>query len=76
MLFWHFLGFIGIVFYRKSHGSGLWITRPWLALGPWWTCEHGAARPLRGARGHHDSLEREKERMRSSGLSPMYPLAT
>jgi hypothetical protein len=30
--FWYFLGFLGIVFYIKSYGSGLWITGPWLIL--------------------------------------------
>jgi hypothetical protein len=59
--------------YRKSHGSGLWITGPRLALGPWWTCDHGAARPLRGSGGHRDSSERERER-RSSGFSSTAPL--
>jgi hypothetical protein len=60
-------------FYRKSHGSGRWITGPQLALGPWWTRDHGAARPLWGSEGHHDSSERERER-RSSRFSPMAPL--
>jgi hypothetical protein len=30
-------------------------------LGPWWTHDHGAARPLWGSEGHHDSSERERE---------------
>jgi hypothetical protein len=71
--------------YRKNHGSGLWITGPWLALGPWWIHDHGAGRPLRGSGGHRDSSkggkerERERERARererrSSEFSPMVPL--
>jgi hypothetical protein len=71
------LAFSGIsqncFFYRKSHASGLWITRPRLPLGPWWTRDHGAARPLRGSGGHRGSSERERER-RLSGFSPMTPL--
>jgi hypothetical protein len=46
---------------------------PRLALGTWWTDDHGATRPLRGLRGCRDSSERGRER-RSSGLSPMAPL--
>jgi hypothetical protein len=60
-----------------SHGSGLWITGQRLALNPWWTCDHGAARPLWGLGGRRDSSKRERERereRRSSGLSPMMPL--
>jgi hypothetical protein len=58
-----FLGFLRIVFYRKSHGSGLWIMGPRLALSPWWTRDHAAARPLRGSGGRRDSSElRERER--------------
>jgi hypothetical protein len=57
--------------YRKSHESGLWITEPRLALGPWWTRDHRAARPLQGSRGRRDSSERER---RSSGFSSMAPL--
>jgi hypothetical protein len=56
----------------KSHGSSLWITGPQLALAPWWTRDHGAAWPLRSSGGHHDSSERERER--SSELSPMVSL--
>jgi hypothetical protein len=44
--------------------------RPRLALGPWWTCDHGVAQPLRGSGGHRDSLERGR---RSSEFSPMTP---
>jgi hypothetical protein len=44
-----------------------------LPLGPWWTRDHGAARPLRDSGGRRDSLERERRR-RSSGFSPMTPL--
>jgi hypothetical protein len=40
---------------------------PQLALGPWWTCDHGAAQSPR------DNSERERER-RSSVFSPMVPL--
>jgi hypothetical protein len=47
--------------YRKSYGSGLWITGPRLALGPWWTRDHGVAQPLQGSGGHRDSSERERE---------------
>jgi hypothetical protein len=57
--------------YRKSHGLGLWITKPWLALGAWWTRDHGEARPLRGSGGHCDSSKRER---RSLGFSPIGPL--
>jgi hypothetical protein len=61
--------------YRKSHESGPWITRPRLALGPWWTRNPKAERSLRGLRGHRDSSEREREReRRSSGFSPMASL--
>jgi hypothetical protein len=56
-IFWDFSE---LFLYRKSYRSGLWITRPRLALGPWWTRDHGAARPLRGLRGRHDSSERER----------------
>jgi hypothetical protein len=52
--------------YRKSHGSGLWITKSWLALSPWWTCDHGVARLLRGSGGHRDSSERERGGHRGS----------
>jgi hypothetical protein len=45
---------------------------PRLALGPWWTRDHGAARPLRGLGGCRDSSKRE--RRRSSGFSSMTPL--
>jgi hypothetical protein len=34
LLFWHFLDFVELFF--------IGITRPWLALDPWWTREHGA----------------------------------
>jgi hypothetical protein len=61
--------------YRKSHGSSLWNIGPRLAFGTWWTRNHGAARPLRGSGGRHDSSERERER-RSSGFSLMAPLET
>jgi hypothetical protein len=54
--------------YRKSYGSGLWIMGPRLALGPWWTRDHGAVRSLRGSRGHRDSSERERKLF---GFSPM-----
>jgi hypothetical protein len=47
--------------YRKSHGSSLWNIGPRLALSTWWTRDHGAARPLRGSGGRHDSSERERE---------------
>jgi hypothetical protein len=57
--------------HRKSHGSGLWITGPRLALGPWWTRNHVAARPLQDSGGRRDSLEREG---RSSEFSPIMPL--
>jgi hypothetical protein len=33
---------------------------PRLALGPWWTCDHGVARLLQGSGGHRDSSERER----------------
>jgi hypothetical protein len=46
---------------------------PQLALGPWWTCDHGAAQSPWGLRGHRDNSERERER-RSSVFSPMVPL--
>jgi hypothetical protein len=74
-----FLGFLGIILYRKSHGSDLWITGLRLALGPWWTRDHGVVQPLRGLGGHRDSseIERERERRRrrrSSGFSSMAPL--
>jgi hypothetical protein len=62
-----------LVFNRKSHRSGLWITGPRLALGPWWTRDYGTMRLLWGSEGHRDSLERERER-RSSGFSPIAPL--
>jgi hypothetical protein len=32
-----------------------------LALGSWWTHDHGATWPLRGLGGHRDSSERERE---------------
>jgi hypothetical protein len=32
---------------------------PWLALGSWWTRDHGAAQSLQGTEGHHDSSEIE-----------------
>jgi hypothetical protein len=35
------------------------MTGPRLALGPWWTRDHGVARPLRGSRGRRDSSNRE-----------------
>ncbi|WP_428025484.1 hypothetical protein, partial [Arcobacter sp.] len=38
----------------------------WQALGPWWTHDHGAARPLQGSGGHRDSSKRERERGRKS----------
>jgi hypothetical protein len=49
---------------------------PRLALSPWWTHDHAAARPLRGSGGRRDSSElRERERERRlSGFSPMAPL--
>jgi hypothetical protein len=68
-----FFGYLRIVFYRKSHGSGLWITGPQLALSPWWTHDHRAARPLRGSRGRRGSSEREREE-RLSRFPPMTPL--
>jgi hypothetical protein len=68
-----FWDFSELFLYRKSHESGLWITGPRLALGPWWTRDHGAAWLLQGSRGRRDSSERERER-RSSGFSPMAPL--
>jgi hypothetical protein len=46
------------------------MDRPRLALGPWWTHDHGAVQPLQGSGGRHDSSERERER-RSSEFSPM-----
>jgi hypothetical protein len=55
-----FFGYLEIVFYRKSHGSGLWIMGPQLALDPWSTQDHGAARPLRGSGGRRDSSKRER----------------
>jgi hypothetical protein len=33
--------FSKLFLYSKSHGSGLWIMGPRLALGPWWTRDHG-----------------------------------
>jgi hypothetical protein len=49
-----------------------------MALSAWWTRDHGAAWPLRGSGGHHDSSERERERekrrRRLSGFSPIAPL--
>jgi hypothetical protein len=53
----------------KSPGSGLWITRPQMALGSLLTHDHGAARPLRGSGGRRDSSERERERERRSSGS-------
>jgi hypothetical protein len=44
-----------------------------MALDSLLTHDHGAVWPLRGSRGHRDSLERERER-RSLGFSPMTPL--
>jgi hypothetical protein len=38
------------------------MTGPQLALGPWWTRDHGATRLLQGSRGRGDSSERERER--------------
>jgi hypothetical protein len=71
-IFWDFSK---LFLYRKSHGSGLWITRPRLPLSSWWTRDHGVARLLQGSRGRCDSSEREREReKRSSGFSPMTPL--
>jgi hypothetical protein len=73
-IFWDFLE---LFLYRKSHGLSLWIMGPQLALGPWWTHDNGAARPLRGSRGSCDSSEREGEReceRRLSGFSPMTSL--
>jgi hypothetical protein len=61
-----------LFFNKKSHGSGLWITWPRLALGPWWTHEHGAALPLQGSRGRRDSSEREREEV--IGVLTMMPL--
>jgi hypothetical protein len=49
------------------------MTGPRLTLGPWWTHNHGAARPLWGSGGRRDSSERERER-RSLGFSPIAPL--
>jgi hypothetical protein len=63
-----------LFFNKKSHGSGLWTTGPQLALGPWWTHDHGVVRPLRGSRGRRDSSEREREGRRSLGFSPIAPL--
>jgi hypothetical protein len=69
--------------YRKIHGSGLWITEPWLALGPWWTRDRGAARPLQSSGGRRGSSDRdiyiERERggrraRRSMRFSLMAPL--
>jgi hypothetical protein len=37
------------------------MTGPQLALGPWWTRDHGATRLLQGSRGRGDSSERERE---------------
>jgi hypothetical protein len=37
------------------------MDQPRLALGPWWTHDHGAVQPLQGSGGHHDSSERERE---------------
>jgi hypothetical protein len=45
----------------KSHGLGLCITGPWLALGPWCTRDHGATSSLRGFGGQRDSSKRERE---------------
>jgi hypothetical protein len=70
-IFWDFLE---LVLYRKSHGLSLWIMKPWLALSPWLTHDHGVVRPLRGSGGCCDSSERERERereSRSKGFSPM-----
>jgi hypothetical protein len=69
-IFWDFSE---LFLYRKSHGSGVWIAGPQLALSPWWTHDHGAARPLRGSGGHRDRLERKRER-RSSWFSPIASL--
>jgi uncharacterized protein (DUF2237 family) len=68
-----FYDFSELFLYKKSHGSSLSITRPQLALDPWWTHDNGVARPLQGSGGCRDSSERERER-RLSGFSPMAPL--
>jgi hypothetical protein len=69
-----FCDFLKLFFNKKSHGSGLWTTGPQLALGPWWTHDHGVVRPLRGSRGRRDSSERERGGRRSLGFSPIAPL--
>jgi hypothetical protein len=51
-IFWDFPE---LFLYRKNHESVLWITEPRLALSPWWTHDHGAARPLRGSGGNQGS---------------------
>jgi hypothetical protein len=69
-----FYDFSELFLYRKSHRLDLWITGPRLAFGPWWTHDYEVARPLQDSGHHHDSSERERERRRSSGFSPMTPL--
>jgi hypothetical protein len=56
-----FYDFSELFLYKKSHGSSLLITRPQLALDPWWTHDNGVARPLQGSGGCRDSSERERE---------------
>jgi hypothetical protein len=72
--FWHFLGFLRISsLYEKSWIESMdhWTM---LALSARWTHDHGAAWLLQGSGCHRDRSERERERRRSSGFSPMAPL--
>jgi hypothetical protein len=57
-----------LTFFEISHNCFL-LEKSWimsmdngtrLALGPWWTHDHGAARPHRGSGSHCDSSERER----------------
>jgi hypothetical protein len=66
-----------LTFFEISHNCFL-LEKSWimsmdngtrLALGPWWTHDHGAARPHRGSGSHCDSSERERGRL--SEFSPM-----
>jgi hypothetical protein len=68
MILAFFWDFSELFLYRKSHGSGLWITGPQMTLGSLLTHDHGAERLLRGSGVRRDSSEREGER-RSSRFS-------
>jgi hypothetical protein len=66
-----FCDFLDLLLYRKRHGWSLWITRPWLALGPWWTHDRGAVQSLWGLGGRRDNSERERRPLRFSLMAPL-----